>query len=323
MKMTMMQNSVPYGSSNTNRYARCIDASKRIRWDIERDVIRGRRFDLSKRFLPDGLSRVDELAFLSPDEQRFLTQVQGRSYANIFGLVERFIAAKIVDVGRDYVLDDQVAFEALVRFTDEELKHQEMFRRIEAMIGEGMPAGYVFAPEPNAVANAVLSKSTWSVLGLTCHIELFTQLHYRESIDGEQHICPLWKDVFLYHWKEESQHAILDELEWVREDATLGKAERDAAVEDLIALVGAVDGILQAQAQADAEYFAAHCGRTLTEAQHFGVGASVLRAYRWQYIVSGVQDPRFGKILGGLIDAEQGARIQQALAPIVQSVNVQ
>ena len=276
--MTMMQTSVPYGSSNTNRYARCIDASKRIRWDIERDVIRGRRFDHSKHFLPDGLSRVDELAFLSPDERRFLTQVQGRSYANIFGLVERFIAAKIVDVGRDHVLDDQVAFEALVRFTDEELKHQEMFRRIEAMIGEGMPPGYVFAPEPNAVASAVLSKSTWSVLGLTCHIELFTQLHYRESIEGEQDICPLWKDVFLYHWKEESQHANLDELEWVREDARFGKAERDAAVADLIALVGAVDGILQAQAKADAEYFAARCGRTLTEAQRFGVGASVLRA---------------------------------------------
>ena len=103
----------------------------------------------------------------------------------------------------------------------------------------------------------------------------------------------------------------------------LGKAERDAAVGDLIALVGAVDGILQAQARADAEYFAARCGRTLTEAQRFGVGASVLRAYRWQYIVSGVQDPRFGKILGGLIDAEQGARIQQALAPLVQSVSVQ
>ncbi len=319
----MMQTSAQSGSNTQNRYARCIDASKRIRWDIDRDVIRGRRFDLSKRFLPDGLSRVDELAFLGAAERRFLTQVQGRSYANIFGLVERFIAAKVVDVSRDHMFGDQVAFEALVRFTEEELKHQELFRRIEAMIGEGMPAGYVFAPEPNAVAHAVLSKSTWAVLGLTCHIELFTQLHYRQSIDGEQDICPLWKDVFLYHWKEESQHAILDEMEWARENASLGKPERDAAVEDLIALVGAVDGILQAQAQADGEYFAARCGRVLAGAERQSVAASVLRAYRWQYIVSGVQDPRFGKILGSLIDAEQGARIQQALAPIVQSVTVQ
>jgi len=318
-----MQSSVQTSSIGHNRYARCIDASKRIRWDIDRDVIRGRQFDLSKRFLPDGLSRVDELPFLSSDERRFLTQVQGRSYANIFGLVERFIAAKVIDVSRDHVLGDQVALEALVRFTDEEIKHQEMFRRIEAMMGEQMPAGYTFVPEPNAVARAVLSKSTWSVLGLTCHIELFVQLHYRESIDGAQDLCPLWKDVFLFHWKEESQHAILDELEWAREDAELTKVERDAAVEDLIALVGAVDGILQAQAAADADYFATRCGRALTEGERRSIGASVLRAYRWQYIVSGVQDPRFGKVLGSLIDAAQGARIQQALAPIVQFVNVQ
>ena len=26
-------------------YDRCISASKRVRWDIDRDVIRGRRFD--------------------------------------------------------------------------------------------------------------------------------------------------------------------------------------------------------------------------------------------------------------------------------------
>jgi hypothetical protein len=318
-----MQASVQTTSTEKNRYARCIDASRRIRWEIERDVIRGRRFDISKRFLPNGLSRVDELAFLSADERRFLTQVQGRSYANIFGLVERFIAAMVVDVSRDYLLGDQVALEALVRFTDEEIKHQEMFRRIERMLSEQMPMGYVFVPEPNAVARAVLSKSMWAVLGLTCHIELFVQLHYRESIDGAQDLCPLWKDVFLFHWKEESQHAILDEMEWVREDAALTKAERDTAVEDLIALVGAVDGILQAQAQADAGYFASACGRMLGDAEREAVAASVLRAYRWQYIVSGVRDPRFAKVLGGLIVAEQGARIQQALAPIMQSVNVQ
>ena len=42
----------------------------------------------------------------------------------------------------------------------------------------------------------------------------------------------------------------------MREDAQAGvRRERDAAVDDLIALVGGVDGILQAQAAADAAYF--------------------------------------------------------------------
>ena len=99
---------------------------------------------------------MDRLGFLDADERRLLTQVQGRTYANIFRLVERFIAAKVADVSRDYWLGDQTAFEALVRLTDEELKHQELFRRLDAMIGADMPAGYTFVPEPNAVAQAVM-----------------------------------------------------------------------------------------------------------------------------------------------------------------------
>ena len=185
------------------RYAKCIEVSKRIRWDIDRDVIRGRRFDFSRKFLPDTISKVHELDFLAADERRLLSQIQGRTYANMFGLVERFISAKMLEVSREHWLGDQTKLEALVRFTDEELKHQELFRRIESMTADGMPAGYHFAPQPNDVASVVLGKSTWAVLGLTCHIELFTLAHYRSSIEPDANLSELYKDVFLYHWKEE------------------------------------------------------------------------------------------------------------------------
>ena len=157
-----------------------------------------------------------------------------------------------------------------------------------------------------------------SVLALTTHIELFVLQHYRESIDKATDLSPLWKDVFLHHAREESQHAILDELEWVRENAKLTSQARDAAVDDLIALVGAVDGILQAQAAADTHYFVETCGRPLNATEVEAVKATILAAYRWQYIVSGVKGyPRFGEILGSLITAEQGERISKALEPIL------
>jgi hypothetical protein len=305
------------GQVNTQRYARVIEASKRIRWDIDRDVIRGRGFEYDKKFLPDGLSKVAELEFLGGDERRLLSQIQGRSYANIFGLVERFIGAKILEISREHWLGDQTALEALVRFTDEELKHQELFRRMERMIAQGMPGGYAFLPTPNEVAGAVLSKSTWAVLALTCHIELFTQAHYRESIEPDSELSPLWKDVFLFHWKEESQHAILDELEWQREDARLSDAQREQAVTDLIALVGAVDGILQAQAGADTDYFVRVSGKTYSQEQLRKIGETMLKAYRWQYIVSGVQNERFQKLLGGMVSDAQMQRIGAALGPIM------
>ena len=45
-------------STDPTRYAKCIEVSKRIRWDTDRDVIRGRQFDFGRKFLPDGLSKV-------------------------------------------------------------------------------------------------------------------------------------------------------------------------------------------------------------------------------------------------------------------------
>jgi hypothetical protein len=302
---------------DTRRYAKCIEVSKRINWDIDRDVIRGRKFDFSKKFLPDGISQVERLDFLNADERRLLSQVQGRTYANIFGLVERFISAKMMEIGRDHGLGDQTALEALVRFTGEELKHQELFRTIERLVAEGMPAGYRFLPQPNDVAAFVLGKSTWAVLALTCHIELFTQVHYRQSIEPDPDLSELYKDVFFFHWKEESQHAILDELEWRREDRKLSAGERDKAVGELIELVAGVDGMLQLQAPADVEYFVAACARAFTQAEMERLHAGVLKAYRWQYIVSGVQDPRFNEILGGMITPVHGKRIGEALAPIM------
>ena len=304
-------------TATSERYAKCVEVSKRIRWDIDHDVIRARSFDFAKKFLPDGLSKIGELDFLGDNEKRLMSQIQGRSYANIFGLVERFIGAKVLEISREHWLGDQTALEALVRFTDEELKHQELFRRVETMIAEEMPVGYTFLPQPNDVATAVLSKSTWAVLALTCHIELFTQAHYRQSIEPDGELSELWKDVFLFHWKEESQHAILDELEWQRENAKLDADQRDRAVTDLIELVGAVDGILQMQAGADTDYFLRVCGRTFAKAEVQKLRDTMLKAYRWQYIVSGVQDERFQKNLGGMITDAQMKRIGTALAPIV------
>jgi len=302
---------------DTQRYARCIANSKRVRWDIDSDVIRGREFNYENKFLPDGLSLVHELEFLDSMEQRFLSQIQGRTYANIFGLVERFINAKVLEVSQKHTLGDQVALEALIRFSDEELKHQELFRRIERMTAEGMPEGYGLLPDPDDVARVVLGKSTWAVLGLTCHVELFTQLHYRESIQPSDNLSELYKDVFLYHWREESQHAILDELEWRQEDAGLTDAERNAAVDDLIELVVAVDGILQVQAEADANYFIGCANKQFTEDEATCIHAQVLKAYRWQYIVSGVQSPRFTDVLADLTTEAQMERIVTALAPLM------
>ena len=298
-------------------YAKCIEISKRVRWDIDKDVIRGREFDISKKFLPDGLSKVDQLDFLDENGRRFFSQVQGRTYANMFGFVERFIVAKILELTRGHWLGDQVALEALVRFCDEELKHQELFRRIETMMAGPMPAGYRFLHRPDEVAAAVLQKCTWAVLALILEIEVFTQEHYRQSIEPDENLSPLYKDIFFFHMKEESTHALMDELEWPREDKKLTPSERDRAIDELIELVAAVDGILQAQSKADVEYFLKYSGSSFGNGEIKRMKDCVLKAYRWQYIFSGVEHPRFKTAMGNLITKAQNERIGAALKPLM------
>jgi hypothetical protein len=305
---------------NENKYRQCMQRSRRIFWDIDDDVICGRELSAEENFLPAGLTLAEKLHFLDGADRRLFGQVQGRSYAYIFGLVERFIGAKIVEMSNEHALGDQDAMAAMLQFGVEELKHQELFRRMEQLADAVLPAGYRQTADPNDVAMAVLSKSTWAVLGLTCHIEIFTQAHYLESIRDNDELSALFKDVFRYHWSEESQHAILDELEWARVHATMTPEEIDAAVGELIELVVALDGVIQAQADADAEYFLANCRVAYDPQQQSAVHDVMLRAYRWQYIVSGVQIERFQKALAEKVTHQQMERIQTALSPLVEHV---
>ena len=105
-----------------------------------------------------------------------------------------------------------------------------------------------------------------------------------------------------------------------RGPARLPRPAPDAAVGDLIALIGAVDGILQAQANADAGYFLASLETPLSAYRMQAVRDTVLKAYRWQYIVSGVLEPRFQKVLASMVSAAQMQRLQDALAPLNYAV---
>ena len=142
---------------------------QRHKLDIDRDVIRGRKFDFrrspARRDLP-----VDRLDFLKARWRRLLSQVQGRTYANIFA-GERY-SAKIGNQPRSLAgRSDRTR--ALVRFTGEELKHQELFRQSSA-VAEGMPqATRSCRSQRRCLVRA--RKVPWAVLALTCHIELFTQ----------------------------------------------------------------------------------------------------------------------------------------------------
>jgi P-aminobenzoate N-oxygenase AurF len=307
-------------TTDSARYARCLHNAQKVNWDIDSDVICFRQLDTAGKFLPDSLSLVTELPFLSAGQQRLLSQVQGRTYAYLFGLIERCINAKVLELGRSHCLGDQVALAALLQFVQDELKHQELFRRLEKLADIALPPGYTKTADPDAAAAAMLRKSTWAVLALTCFVEIFTQSHYVHSIRDSGGLSPLFKDVFYYHWVEEAQHATLDELEWQRVHDTMKPEQIDAAVTDLIDLVRMLDRILQDQASADGEYFCSNAGVYLDRAQSNEVKACLLKAYRLQYIVSGARIERFQDALASKITPEQKERVTAAFAPLIAYV---
>ena len=132
---------MPAHDAQTGRYARTIKASKRVRWDIDHDVIRGRDFDLRDTFLPNGLSLADGS---SSFRRRAPAHEPGAGTHLRVHLRPRRAFHRRQGPGAlgPHWLGDQVALEALVRFSDEEIKHQELFRRIEHMLEAPMPVGY-------------------------------------------------------------------------------------------------------------------------------------------------------------------------------------
>ena len=302
--------------TDTARYRKCLHNAQKVTWDIDTDVIRFRQLDTDSKYLPDSLSLVTQLPFLNVGQQRLLSQVQGRTYAYLFGLIERCINAKVLELGRAHCLGDQTAVAALLKFVQEELKHQELFRRIEKLADLALPPGYRMTTDPNSAAGAILAKSTWAVLALTCFVEIFTQAHYLYSIRDDAELSPLFKDVFYYHWIEEVQHATLDELEWQRVHDGMQPEAIDAAVTDFVELLRMVDGILQTQATADGEYFCSNSGAFFDRERCNAVKACLLKAYRLQYLVSGAHIERFQRALSSKLTAEQMQRVDAAFAPL-------
>ena len=275
----------------TYSYARCLQNAYKVNWRIE-DVLGERRFDPEKRWLPTSLSGASRVSCLDEDGRRALTQVEMAAYAHLFGYVEEFIAPKVATLARDFAIDQRVAFDALTNFAAEEVKHMNLFHEVRARVDRSLGFETRLVGGQADTARFVLSKSTGAVLLLTAFIEWFTQLHYVDAFKDDDGLDELTKDVFRAHWQEESQHAQLDHLETVRAFAALAAAERDRAIDELIELVAAVDGLLQAQVALDVQNLATATGRAFTPRELAELEEGILAAKRWTFLESGLTHPR-------------------------------
>lgn len=300
----------------TYSYARCLANAYKVNWRIE-EVLGDRRFDPTKRWLPLRLSGAALVTCLDEDERRVLTHVEMASYAHIFAYVEEFIAPKVTELSNDYRIERREAFDALTNFAAEEVKHMNLFRRLRDRVNEALGFETRLLGNQAATAHYVLSKSTGAVLLLTACIEWFTQLHYTEAFAEDEGLDPFTKHVFHAHWLEESQHAQMDHLETLRAFESLDAAGRDRAIDELIELVAAVDGLLQTQVGYDVENLACALGRLFTPAEREDLESGLLRAKRWTFLESGVTHPRFQELFAAVTTEAQRARVGAALTGLL------
>lgn len=291
--------------SHNFSYQDCLNNSVKVAWK-EDEVLRGKDFDFSKRFLPNRLSGVDEIKCLNEAEKRKLNQITGNAYCHIFAFVEEFIIPNTLKEAHRDIFGDEVRLRVLLRFAEEELKHQELFRRSIVLFHKGFGTECGLIPGREEVAKVVLEKSPLCILLLTSMIEWFTQLHYLEHVRDDTGLDELFRDLLKCHWVEEAQHAKLDSLLIGEIAESISREGRERAIDELLELGGAVDRLLSQQVELDIESLQKATGRAFTDRERADIRENTQRAYRWTFLVSGLEHPNFVKIVGELTKEGQG-----------------
>jgi hypothetical protein len=119
-----------------------------------------------------------------------------------------------------------------------------------------------------------------------------------------------------FHWIDESRHARMDSLLIDEVAGQLTADQREQAIDQLLELGGAVDGLLGQQIELDVDALQTATGRTFTDAERDEIRTHQRRAYRWTFLVSGLQHPNFVRIVDQLTDIGAGkiAAAAQALS---------
>jgi len=294
-------------------YASCIRGSEKVSWKIDVVMPSDTKLDFSRAFLPEGLFSIQKIACLSPAERLTLNHISGNSYLNLFAFVEEYITAMAVRHAQAELFGDHDAVRALVRFAEEEAKHQQLFWRYCKAFERDFGHKCHLLDAAADVAGVILGKSPLAVTTVTLHLELMTQAHYTESVRVNQDLDPLFSSLLRHHWMEESQHARIDLLEL---DKMLDGADEEAlkiCFDDYLELIDAFDGLLMAQAKLDLQTLSGALGRSFSEDDGAAIVASQHQSYRYTFLVSGMMNKTFLEYMTQISPAE-AARIKEKAA---------
>ena len=274
-------------------YPKCIELSERVAWRVDTIVPPTAELDFSKTFMPSAMSFTDGLDFLTSNEKLKLNQIFGNSYSYLFYFVEAYIVAMAMEHARAELYGDDNNLRAMLRFAEEEVKHQQMFLRFGEMFRRGFGTPCDVVQDPQGVAGFILSKSPMAVLLVTLHLEIVTQAHYVECMRDSHEVDGLFRSLFQHHWIEESQHAKIDVLELIKLRTDAEDALVQKAIDDYFEICGAFAGLLGAQAKLDVDSLKRAVNRDFTVEEAAQIETAQRRGYQRAFLWYGLTNTMF------------------------------
>ena len=274
-------------------FRKCVETSERVAWKLDEVVPPESVLDLHKSFMPAGMFFGGELGFLSEEEKRRLNQIFGNAYGYLFYFVEAYIINMAMEHARAELYGDEHTLRAMLRFAEEEVKHQQLFLRFGELFNASFGSPCDVVDSPQAVAEVILSKSPMAVLLVTLHLEIITQAHYVDAMRDNQEMEPLFTSLFKYHWVEEAQHAKLDVLQLNKLRADAAPEQVETTINDYFDIVSAFAGLLAAQAKLDVGSLERALGRQFSETEQAAIEAAQRRAYQRAFLYDGLTNSLF------------------------------
>ncbi len=276
--------------------------SEKVAWTVD-EIFRDRRFDATKRIVPDSWVRTQHLEFLNEQEQRTLNHIRAFSYVHLFGNYEEFIPLHLTGIVQQDWHDDRAHLRALLRFGEEEMKHQQLFLRAEAVLEAS--CGYTFGryfdltkDRVIAFTKAVLAYPPLPRFLLLAAFEWGSQRHYVESVrdrPGERS-DPLYVDILRYHWVEENQHTKTDVLEIEQLARAMSPDELSTAFDHVQGLAGLVDETFVGQVDQELATFQTVTGRVLAEPEATALRDSLYQSMQAIWAEVALTHPSFKRV---------------------------
>lgn len=243
------------------------------------------------------------LAFLTAQDQLTLNYCRAFSYAHLNGNYEEFITLHLTGIIQQDWHDARGYLRALLRFEDEEMKHQQLFRCTETVLEESCehPFGRYFDDAKARVTEftqAVLAYPPLPRFLLLLAFEFGTRRHYVESVRDhtEEREDPLYVDVLQAHWLEEAQHVKSDMLEVAQLARALSPEELSIAFDQVVGLGGLIDATFVGQVDQEIATLQQVTRRTLAAAELMTLRDTLYHSL--SAIIAGVAltDPSFAKV---------------------------